>query len=473
MEKKKLSKWITTAVIAAINITLWAIPSNIAYLVAQHRDVLLGRYSVAHMTWILLLLPISAAVLYLTWANEKNKQIRRFRVIALSLALLSSLCVVDLGLRLVLPRRYVRQAGLHHRKPNTETKGITQDVPPTAFSYPNAPNGYPPIDFILTVDYRGFRNQTDLKQYDILAIGDSFSEGSGVSDDQAWPVLLAEKSGKSVYNLSVSGGHPGTYLESLKQFGLALHPKVVLCTIYEGNDFRSENFTEKHAGLIHDTQLFLKRSHIRRYIKDAIIRYLGPIGSSQANKLGEPGGPLHTLSWLPLTVPPGLHTKYYTFKIKDLIQHYVAKNEFEKSLGCQESLKTLSKMKKICLHNKIRLIVVYAPDKPHVVLPLVKDTLAPDILHEYLALKADDLPAPQQLKDTLLARMEEKEAIFKNYCEQFSIEFVSLTDALQQKILAGRQAYFTYDQHWTPSGQRIVAGALAQCMGKSAQGPER
>ena len=97
MEKKKLSKWITTAVIAAINITLWAIPSNVAYLVAQHRDVLLSRYSVAHMTWILLLLPISAAVLYLIWANEKNKQIRRFRVIALSLVLLCSLCVGQVG----------------------------------------------------------------------------------------------------------------------------------------------------------------------------------------------------------------------------------------------------------------------------------------------------------------------------------------------------------------------------------------
>ena len=210
---------------------LWAIPSNIAYLVAQHRDVLLSRYSVAHMSWILLLLPVSTAALYLTWASEKNKRKRHFQMIALSLSLLLSLCVVDLSLRLIIPRRYVQQNGLHHRIPNTQKEDVTKDVPTTAFSYSHAPAGYPPIDFILTIDQRGFRNQTDLNQYEILAVGDSFTEGSGVTDEQAWPVLLAKKSEKNVYHLSVSGGHPGTYLESLKQFGLALSPKVVLCTI--------------------------------------------------------------------------------------------------------------------------------------------------------------------------------------------------------------------------------------------------
>lgn len=460
MNKKK--KWITTVVIAAGNIVLWAIPSNIAYLVAQHRDVLLSRYSVAHMTWLLLLLPISAAVLYLIWANEKNKRKRQFQVIALSISILLSLCVVDLALRLVSSRRYVRQAGLHHRMPNTEKKGITLDVPPTAFSYPNAPNGYRPINFILTVDHRGFRNQTDLKQYDILAIGDSYTEGSGVSDTQAWPVQLATKSEKNVYNLSVSGGHPDTYLESFKQFGLALSPKIVLCALYEGNDFRNDNFKEAKKGVGYDMQLFFKRSPIRRYIKEAIIRYLGPVGSSRAEKLGEKGGPLFPLSWLPLAIPEGPEAKYYTFQIKDLLQHYVSKEQFFQSIGCQQSFHALRQINKICRTKNIRLIVVYTPDKSHVVLPLVKDTLSPDLLHEFLALKADDLPDPHELKDTLFTRLKEKEAIFADFCRQESIEFLSLTKALRREILVGRQAYFTYDQHWTPLGHKIVAQTLAQ-----------
>ena len=458
----KTKKWITTAVIAAGNIVLWAIPSNIAYLVAQHRDVLLSRYSVAHMTWLLLLLPISTLALYLTWANEKNKRKRQLQVIALSISILLSLCVVDLALRLVSSRRYVRQAGLHHRMPNTEKKGVTLDVPPAAFSYPNAPNGYRPINFILTVDHRGFRNQTDLKQYDILAIGDSYTEGSGVSDEQAWPVRLAKKNEKNVYNLSVSGGHPDTYLESLKQFGLGLSPKIVLCALYEGNDFRNDNFKEAKKEVGYDIQLFFKRSPIRRYIKEAIIRYLGSVGSSRAEKLGKKGGPLFPVSWLPLAIPEGDDAKYYTFQIKDLLQHYVSKEQFFQSIGCQQSFHALRQIHKICRTKNIRLIVIYVPDKSHVVLPLVKDTLSPDLLHQFLALKADDLPEPHELKDTLFTRLEEKEAIFADFCRQESIEFLSLTKALRREILAGRQAYFTYDQHWTPIGHQITAETVWQ-----------
>jgi len=462
MKKKKLSQWITTAVIIAINVVLWAIPSNIAYLVAQHRDVLLSRYSVAHLSWILFLLPVSAAGLYLTWANEKNKRKRHFQVIAFSLSILLSLCVIDLGLRLVTPRRYVRQTGLHHRIPNTKKDGVTKDVPPAAFSYPHAPEGYPPIDFILTVDSRGYRNQTDRNQYDILVIGDSFTEGSGVSDEQVWPVLLAKKSEKAVYNLSISGGHPGTYLESLKQFGLALSAKVVLCTLYEGNDFRNSNFDADKEGLAYNIQLFFKRSPVHRYIQDGIIRTLGPIGSRRADKLGEKGGPLVPLSWLPLAIPAGPDANYYTFQIKDLLQHYVTKEEFLQSQGCQKSFQALRKIKTICLQKNIRLVVVYAPDKSHVVLPLVKETLAPELLHQYLSLKADDLPPPVELKRTLLSRLEVEETIFADFCRQESIEFLSLTQALQQQILAGRQAYFTYDQHWTPLGQQIAAETVWQ-----------
>jgi len=462
MNKKHWRKWITTAIIAAGNIVLWVIPSNIAYLVAQHRDVLLSRYSVTHMTWILLLLPISTLAIYLTWANEKNKRKRHFQVIALSLAILLSLCVVDLALRLVSPRRYVRQAGLHHRIPNTEKKGITLDVPPAAFSYPNAPNGYRPINFTLTVDHRGFRNQTDLKQYDILAIGDSYTEGSGVSDEQAWPVRLATKTDKNVYNLSVSGGHPGTYLESLKQFGLGLSPKIVLCTLYEGNDFRTDNFKEAKKGVGYEIQLFFKRSPLRRCIQEAIIRYLGPLGSSQAKKLGENGAPLFPVSWLPLALPEGADAKYYTFQIKDLLQHYVSKEQFFQSVGCQQTFHALREINNICRTKNIRLIIVYVPDKSHVVLPLVKDTLSPDLLHQFLALKADDLPPPQQLKDTLFTRLEEKEAMFADFCLQESIEFLSLSKALRREILAGRQAYFTYDQHWTPIGHQTAAETVWQ-----------
>ena len=43
---------------------------------------------------------------------------------------------------------------------------------------------------------------------------------------------------------------------------------------------------------------------------------------------------------------------------------------------------------------------------------------------------------------------------------QQAIEFVSLTQPLRKGISSGEQAYFTFDQHWTPVGQEIVAEVL-------------
>jgi hypothetical protein len=57
--------------------------------------------------------------------------------------------------------------------------------------------------------------------------------------------------------------------------------------------------------------------------------------------------------------------------------------------------------------------------------------------------------------------MDTFEEVMRQFCRQEAIEFISLTEILRQQMLAGRQAYFTYDQHWSPEGHRIVAEYLA------------
>ncbi|NLH16812.1 MAG: hypothetical protein GX455_09550 [Phycisphaerae bacterium] len=50
----------------------------------------------------------------------------------------------------------------------------------------------------------------------------------------------------------------------------------------------------------------------------------------------------------------------------------------------------------------------------------------------------------------------------KNYCRGKGIEFISLTEPLREAILAGKRAYFAYDQHISPEGHQIVAEQLAE-----------
>jgi len=475
--KSKQAKQITTAIILLLNIALWIVPSNVAYLIAQNRHVLLGRYSVDHLTALFFLIPISAMALYLTWSNEKNKKERKFKVIAISVSLIVSLIVMDIVARLMLPKRYVAEQTYFHRPPNTVKSGTSKDVPEEAFLYPRTPPGYPDIRYTLTIDKRGFRNKTDLEEYDVVILGDSFAEGSKVTDEHTWPALLAQKSKLAVYNLGMSAGHPGTYLQTLKKFALELSPKTVVCLLYEGNDFRGDNFRRKDT-LSDQLADCFKESPIRNALKNLLIRCFGsttanhPPAKTKAdpNAAGENPAPNPTvqskspLSWLPVTLPDGPDGKYYTFKIKRLLEHFVTKKAFLSSKGARKTFDALRQIKEICSEKNIRLIIAYAPDKPHVLLPLITEIVSPEQLHAFMALKERKLPPADKLLDTLLPRLNVQESAFREFCREESIEFISLTQPLRRAVANGSQVYFTYDQHWTPPGHEVVADAISRYM---------
>jgi len=470
--KSRQAKRITTVIILLANALLWIIPSNIAYLIAQNRDVLLGRYSLGHFTALFLLIPISAAMLYLTWANERNEKERRFKVIAISLSVLVSLIVMDIVARLVLPRRYVAEQTYFHRPPNAVQAGTAKDVPEEAFLYPRTPSGHPDIKYTLTTDKRGFRNKTDLDRYDVVVLGDSFAEGSHVTDDDVWPALLTQKSNLTVYNLGMSSGHPGTCLETLKKFGPELSPKTVVCLLYEGNDFRDENFKKKNS-ISGQLEEHFKTSPLRNALKTLLIRCFAskapkpPVRSADdprnaATWVETTGKTLAAISWLPVPVPEGPDGKYYTFKVKSLLEHFVTDRQFLGEKGVKNTFAALREIKKISAEKDIRLIIAYAPDKPHVLLPLIARTVSPEQLRAFMALKEKSLPPADKLLDVLLPRLNVQESAVRDFCRTESIEFISLTEPLRRTIAEGAQAYFTYDQHWTPLGHKIVAETLCQ-----------
>ena len=118
-------------------------------------------------------------------------------------------------------------------------------------------------------------------------------------------------------------------------------------------------------------------------------------------------------------------------------------------------------MKRICREANIRLIVAYAPDKIHVVLPLVRPDLPPDKVRAFAALKTSKkLPPAAQFLDILFRGLEVQEAVVSDFCEENSIEFISTTQELRKRVSRGQQMYFTYDTHWTPHGHRAVAEVI-------------
>ncbi len=102
----------------------------------------------------------------------------------------------------------------------------------------------------ISIDESGFRETTPLAAAKIFALGDSFTLGWGVRQNEVWVELLEKEIQQPIYNLGVSGLSPKQellLLEYMLQTGnKAPRIKHLLWMIYEGNDLE-ENYETLRA----------------------------------------------------------------------------------------------------------------------------------------------------------------------------------------------------------------------------------
>ncbi|UCG32994.1 MAG: hypothetical protein JSU68_15190, partial [Phycisphaerales bacterium] len=327
----KTRKRILLAVVLAANLVLWAIPSNVVELIARDRHVILGRYSREHFVWILVLLVASLTALYIGLGAPARQKRRAFQVAAVFVIGLPLLFLIDLALTIppaISNPVYIFDGLAYHRPPGSQQVITFTDRPAAHRTYPNAPadGGYGTVACTFTVDSRGYRNRTDHQQCDILVLGDSFAEGSRVSDDQTWEALVAERTGLRICSLGMSGYDPQHYLAALRKHGPGLQPRLVICMIYEGNDFRSaewvENPEDYKLPLGKILQYYIHSSRILTAIDGLMCQRLGAINARGPLRHGE------IISWLPLRIDGDGGPTYYAFSTKRMTRHFVTPDEF-------------------------------------------------------------------------------------------------------------------------------------------------
>lgn len=101
----------------------------------------------------------------------------------------------------------------------------------------------------------------------ILAVGDSFTFGDQVSDNESWPALLEQKSGARVINGGVFGyGVDQAYLR-MEEFVAAEDPDVIIFSLIPDDIVRAQ-FSSRHSipkpyfELSADNELLLRDDHI-------------------------------------------------------------------------------------------------------------------------------------------------------------------------------------------------------------------
>jgi len=115
------------------------------------------------------------------------------------------------------------------------------------------------------------------------------------------------------------------------------------------------------------------------------------------------------------------------------------------------------------------LIFIYAPDAPSVLIEDILDRVPAEQLHAFMATRLKRLPDPETLVEELREGTQVRERIFRQFCAEKGIPFLSLTEPLRQKTQEGVRTYYTYDQHWTPDGHAAIAEYLSEHIPPTAE----
>ena len=186
----------------------------------------------------------------------------------LNVALSGVVLLVSLGIGEAVLRAFVRlpmQRVLPEVKyADHPVRRFTLIPSQTAFSY-----GAP-----ARIDDRGFRVTTDppsppVGRADVLALGDSFTFGMGVTDAETWPALLqrrlSEARGRTVDVVNAGTISYGVFqeLDLLKGSGLATRPRVVIHALY-WNDFMNASAPKPGAPPVVDDNGYLAWDQLGR-----------------------------------------------------------------------------------------------------------------------------------------------------------------------------------------------------------------
>jgi hypothetical protein len=116
-------------------------------------------------------------------------------------------------------------------------------------------------------DRFGFRNENVIWDYDvdIVAVGDSYTMGSCLSDDKSI-VGNIRQSGKKILNLGMGGNGPLLDLASLVEYGKVLKPKIILWNFF-ANDM--EDLEGEYRNPI--LKRYLKEGYSQQLVKRAAL----------------------------------------------------------------------------------------------------------------------------------------------------------------------------------------------------------
>ncbi|HJR77873.1 MAG TPA: hypothetical protein VJ805_12905 [Nitrospiraceae bacterium] len=290
----------------------------------------------------------------------------------------------------------------------------------------------------------------------IVALGDSFTVGVGVSYDDGF-VARTEKAlqevvpGTEVINLGVGGVQPDEYLSILKAIGIRYSPDLVLVNFYVGNDFeRSPQHYILFAGLrwkvhvngnwVHD---HFSPDH---WNLGHALTYVYRVGRGRLGHwLGFPQeGFWDAYDDTPMgTRPVGAFTEWNRAYLRSQghLDQFLKKDTPRFQSLWDSTRHTLEEFKRLLDSQRIPWMLILLPMEAQI------DDRLQAVSADFLRFSRDDL------------NFDKPQEILHGWAESNSVLFLDLTPAFRTGT-STRRLYLNNDGHWNPAGHETAAAAL-------------
>ena len=303
----------------------------------------------------------------------------------------------------------------------------------------------------MITDANGFRNSPSEKAtYGIVALGDSFTRGSGVATP--WPQKLAEHTGSDVLNLGDVGFGPQDELKVLRQYGLKKKPQWVILAYFEGNDLYDAASYEQANPLI----LLRFGKYIFNRAVDAWHQERSDTASAAA---------ISNYRY-PITITINHEDLKMVFFSSYISWLSLSREAIEASQNFRLLSETILQMREMSEAEGAQFILVYLPSKSHIYLPYLNDaeTLS-KVFIDVPKLELDNAGFIQFTDKTTepeLARqhMDDQAHLLADFAAENNIRFLDLTPIFQEEAGKGTELYYPFDTHWNQLGHDLAAESI-------------
>ncbi|MGL5081909.1 MAG: hypothetical protein ACRC8A_10530 [Microcoleaceae cyanobacterium] len=268
----------------------------------------------------------------------------------------------------------------------------------------------------------------------ILGIGDSFNFGI-VPYQYNFLTLLEQKLNQDVQlsnrqhieiiNMGIPGLGPKDYLSLLANEGLTLKPDMVLLSFYIGNDFLDNQF----------------KAQERKWDRSYLVAFIRSIVSLSTQYEGQVFNPDNQLKYL--DNQPTRTDESYLKDTKNKSNMFVKDPADDIFAGYfKDAVSDIVKIKEICDHQNIPLVVLIIPDEVQ-----VDQKLQSKIAEMF------DADEPDKLDFRLTNRL------LHEAFEQYDIDYI---DPLEDfaKATEKTRLYKPNDTHWNIAGNELAANLL-------------